>query len=141
MAGETAHQRVSADIAQSLRDVDKEHLVGLLSDLIKVYVIEGTASLSVEASPSGPVGQREAVSFARLIADLKAKFTVPELDSFRVEGEQVFVTIGAQTFRLDNATAQRRAGTTDAPRAAPAIQRDDRKNPPGSERSRLIEVD
>lgn len=139
--GESANQRVREDIARSLRTVAKDELVELLSDLIKIYVIEGTAALDVESSLAQSIDPRERVGFARLIADLKARLDLPELDYFRVEGDRVLITIGDQTFALDGPPGRRRAASTDVAKAAAPPKRDDGKKPPSGERSRLLEVD
>ena len=137
----SANQRVLEDIAKTLRAVDKNELVELLSDLIKIYVFEGTSALDVEPSVVESMGARERVSFARLIADLKAKLDLPELHYFRVEGDRVLVTIGDQTFPLDGTTGRRRPAPVEAARTASPAKRDDGKKPPAGERSRLLEVD
>jgi hypothetical protein len=139
--GPSANQRVLADIAKTLRAVDKDDLVELLSDLVKIYVIEGTTALDVAPSGVESTGARERIGFARLIADLKTKFDLPELDYFRVEGDRVLITIGDQTFPLDGPPARRRTAPADAPKRAAPAKRDDGPKPPAGERSRLLEVD
>ena len=142
MNGRSANQRVREDLARSLRDVDAAELVELLSDLIKIYVIEGTSALDIEPSLVPPGDSRERVSFARLITDLKARLNVPELDHFRVEGDRVLITVGDQTFPLDGPPRRQRAATPDAAaKPVPAPKRDDAKKPFSGERSRLLEVD
>ena len=141
MNGGSANQRVREDLARSLRDIDVAELVELLSDLIKIYVIEGTSALDIEPSLVPPGDSRERVSFARLITDLKARLDVPELDHFRVEGDRVLITIGDQTFPLDGPPRRQRATPAEAAKPASSPKRDDPKKPFSGERSRLLEVD
>jgi len=141
VSGPSPNQRVLQDIAKTLHAVDKNDLVELLSDLIKIYVIEGTTALEIEPSVVESMGARERVGFARLIADLKTKLDLPELDYFRVEGDRVLITIGDQTFPLDGPPSRRRAAPADTGKTAAPPKRDDGKKPPAGERSRLLEVD
>jgi len=141
MSGQSANQRVREDLARSLRDLDPDQLVELLSDLIKIYVIEGTSALDIEPSLVPPGDSRERVSFARLITDLKARLNVPELDHFRVEGDRVLITIGDQTFPLDGPPRRQRPATTESPKPVVSPKRDEGKKPFSGERSRLLEVD
>jgi hypothetical protein len=141
MSDGSANQRVHDDLARSLRDVGADELVELLSDLIKIYVIEGTSALDIEPSLVPPSDSRERVSFARLITDLKARLSVPELEHFRVEGDRVLITIGDQTFPLDGAPRRPRPAAADSPKPAASPKRDEGKKPFSGERSRLLEVD
>jgi len=141
MSGQSANQRVREDLARSLRDLDPDQLVELLSDLIKIYVIEGTSALDIEPSLVPPSDSRERVSFARLITDLKARLNVPELDHFRVEGDRVLITIGDQTFPLDGPPRRLRPATAESPKPVAPPKRDEGKKPFSGERSRLLEVD
>ena len=143
MSGDSTNQRVRDDLARSLRDIGADELVELVSDLIKIYVIEGTSALDIEPSLVPPSDSRERVSFARLITDLKARVNVPELEYFRVEGDRVLITIGDQRFPLDGPPRRQRPAAADGPKPAAAPKRDDGKKPfgGGGERSRLLEVD
>ena len=141
MSGGSPDQRVRDDLARSLRDIGADELVELLSDLIKIYVIEGTSALDIEPSLVPPSDSRERVSFARLITDLKARLNVPELEHFRVEGDRVLITIGDQTFPLDGPPRRQRTAPADGPKPPSSPKRDDGKKPFSGERSRLLEVD
>ena len=141
MSGDSANQRVREDLARSLRGLDADELVALLSDLIKIYVIEGTSALDIEPSLVPPGDSHEHLGFARLITDLKARLKLPELEYFRVEGDRVLITIGDQTFPLDGPPRRQRAAPADGAKPAPSSKRDEGKKPFSGERSRLLEVD
>jgi hypothetical protein len=136
----STNRRVREDIARSLSAVGPEELLELLSDLIKIYVIEGTAALDVDPSLVPPPA-REPIGFARLITNLKARFDVPELEYFRVEGDSVLLTIGDQTFTLDAPARRQRRASADVGKPTPSAKRDEGKKPFSGERSRLLEVD
>jgi len=140
VSGESANQRVRGEIAESLERMERDQLVELLSDLIKIYVIEGTSTVvdPTSATVTHPAGHPG--NFARLISDLKARFDLPELDYFRVEGNRVSITIGEQTFPLEGRPGRRHSAPDRAPRPSPP-RREDRPLSTTNERSRFLELD
>jgi hypothetical protein len=141
VSGESANQRVRADIAGSLERMERDQLVELLSDLIKIYVIEGATPASVAPNSATAVAQPvRPIGFAQLISDLKARFDLPELDYFRVEGDRVSVTVGEQTFPLEGRPVRRRSTPDRVARPEPS-RREARPVSTTSERSRYLELD
>lgn len=137
----TDGQRVRDDIASTLRRLDHAELLELVADLVKIYVIEGGTpnALDAGATPSLAPGD-SAPTFARVIADLKARLQLPELDYFRIDGDRVSVTVGDQTLALERPSTRRRGPAEPTVRPA-APRKDERLPPPPGERSRFLEVD
>ena len=137
MSGDSPSERAGADIAHAVRRMDRPELVELLAELVRIYVIEGTAI----AAPEREVVAFEAGgrSFAAVIADLKAQRRFPELEHFRVEGDRVSVVVGDQVVRLEPSTARERLAPERGARPAPAPP----TRPPAApgDRSRFLEVD
>ncbi|MBI4577276.1 MAG: hypothetical protein HY722_13540, partial [Planctomycetes bacterium] len=93
--------QVLARLRESLGEMDRTDLVQILSHVIKVYVIESTAPFRIRLpavegeSPAAPdalattPGGGMALGFPRLVRALQEQYRLPELDRFRVEGEDV----------------------------------------------------
>jgi hypothetical protein len=138
----TDGQRVRDDIASTLQRLDHAELLELVADLVKIYVIEGGAPSVVDASATSSLAPGDlAPTFARVIADLKARLQLPELDYFRIDGDRVTVTVGDQTLALERPATRRRAPAEPTVRPPAAPRRDERVPPPPGERSRFLEVD
>ena len=137
MSGDSARERTCADIAHALRRLERPELVELLTELVRIYVIEGTAVAAPERDVAVPEPGRR--TFADVIGDLKARRHFPELDHFRVEGDRVSVVVGDQVVRLEPSTVRERPAPERSARPAPP--------PPGrpaaapGDRSRFLEVD
>lgn len=137
MSGESVRERAGADIAHALRRLERPELVELLTELIRIYVIEGTDAATPQPDiPARDPGRR---TFAAVISDLKAQFHFPELDHFRVDGDRVSVVVGDRVIRLEPSTVRQPAPP---PRSTPPVP--SRPNRPGEapgDRSRFLEVD
>lgn len=137
MSSDSPSERAGADIAHALRRLDRPELVELLTELVRIYVIEGTAIAAPERDVAAlePGGR----TFAAVIADLKARRRFPELEHFRVEGDRVSVVVGDQMVRLDPAIVRDRPAPERGVRSAPAPPSRPAAAP--GDRSRFLEVD
>ena len=140
MSEASSNEQVREDIARALRGLDRDRLLELVSELVKIYVIEGSAPWAVAEPGADPFDGGRPPSFARLMTDLKARLALPELECFRVEGDRVSVTVGDQTLILGR-TAPPRPPTGPLPRQPSPRPPDERRPAPPGERSRLLEVD
>ena len=86
MSEASSNEQVREDIARALRGLDRDRLLELVSDLVNIYVIEGSAPWAVAEPGADPFDGGRPPSFARLMTDLKARLALPELECFRVEG-------------------------------------------------------
>jgi len=148
--GESVRERAGADIAHALRRLERSELVELLTELIRIYVVEGTDVATPQSDvPARDSGHR---TFAAVISDLKARFPFPELDHFRVDGDRVSVVAGDRVIRLEPSTVREpppAPRSTQPPPSRPARPGEppgDRSRPsrpaePPGDRSRFLEVD
>lgn len=90
----------SRDIKEALSDYSQAELVDLLAHLVKVYVIEGTPPLKPEVGNMNPPKELEELTFPQLLLHLQMHMSHPELDLFRVSGDEVFVLIGGREIPL-----------------------------------------
>jgi hypothetical protein len=138
VSGDSARERAGVDIAHALRRLERPELVELLTELVRIYVIEAGGATPASVIDVGTLdpGRR---TFADVITDLKTRLRFPELDHFRVEGDRVSVVVGDQVVRLEASTASKRPAPEQSARPTPPSPTRPAAAP--GDRSRFLEVD
>ncbi len=92
-------RHITSDIRAALADADRDTLVDVLTYVFEEYVIESPPPMRVP--PPAGLDDLAELDFPALVERLQTHLDHPELDRFRVQGEQVFVRVGGALTPLD----------------------------------------
>lgn len=87
-------RQISGQLRAALEAYDKAQLADMLAHVFKDYVLEAAPPLRVSGSVDDEVDALASLTFVDLIAQLKARLDLPELDLFRIENGRVLVSTG-----------------------------------------------
>ncbi len=92
--------QMAREMRASLDKYSKEELADLLTHLVRVYVVEGGASVSLDAGVSADWQQLRALSFSQLVLHLQMNLPHEELRGLHVSGARVWVEQGGVEISL-----------------------------------------
>lgn len=96
---------MAGDMRSALERYTKEELIDLMTHLVRVYVLEATPPLAPETERPRATEELAALTFPQLLLHLQMRLDHEELGRFRVSGDDVYVTLGAQEFHIDESPA------------------------------------
>ena len=107
----------------ALERYSKEELIDLMTHLLRVYVLNESTPLEPQlAKPSAPE-ELAKLTFPQLILHLQMSLDLEQLGLLRVDGKEVYITLGEREFRLGGPTPipmeEVEALRAQAPEAAP----------------------
>lgn len=92
--------RMALEMRESLDQYSREELADLLTHIVRVYVIEGSQGVSVEAPPSPGMDRLKQLSFAQLMLHLQMNMPHEELRKFQVSGQSVWIEDNGREIHL-----------------------------------------
>ena len=109
-------------IEAALDGYSKGELIRMLSNLMKTYVLDGTAPLKPDVGRVHVPTHLRELDFPSLMETLKFHLNLPDLEKFNIIDGQVYVALGDREYALDGvASPVRNTSATSAPAAsAPA---------------------
>lgn len=146
-------QKILDDIKAALSQCDKAELIDLFAHIYKLYVIEDVPIFRQTVSGSGREPDRDKEMALQLLAEIKNRYLLPELDGVSVEKgrlkfEREICAPGQDSHQTESrpASASSAVGSTSrpgGPETTPAQQSKPESRPPEEEikRFRLLEFD
>ena len=92
-------RQIAENIREALSEYDRDALLEMLTYVFKEYVVEGPPPVLI--SQVDGIADLAQMSFAQLIETLQQRLDHPELELFRVNGDQVLVRAGGALTPLD----------------------------------------
>ncbi len=83
--------RMALDLREALDTYSREELADLLTHIVRVYVIEGNSSVSMDGQASAGMQDMQNLSFAQVILRLQMSLPHEELRRLQVSGSRVWV--------------------------------------------------
>ncbi len=110
---------IATNITDAFADADRETLLGVLTFVVKEYVVEGPPPMLVHQAET--LSDLKGISFAQLVTALQARFDFPELAMFVVDNEHVGVRIGGVVQPLVAARQPLTGGAAELPRPSAGV--------------------